>query len=78
MHRYFPAHALWAATALLAAGPALALSTATSRLADFRIGLTDLDPADGVVPTLVLNPGTGGFASTAFARSRRATFFSAS
>ncbi len=56
MHRYFPAHALWAATSLLAAGPALALSTATTTLADFRIGLTGLDPSDGVPPTLVLDP----------------------
>jgi len=56
MHRFSPAHALWAATSLLAAGPALALSTVTSTLADFRIGLTDLDPSDGVAPTLVLDP----------------------
>ena len=56
MHRSLPAHVLFAATALLAASPALALSTVTSTLADFHIALTDLDPTDGVAPTLVLDP----------------------
>lgn len=56
MHRSLPAHVLFAATALLAASPALALSTVTSTLADFHIALTDLDPTDGVAPTLTLDP----------------------
>lgn len=56
MHRFTPAHALWAAASMLAAGPALASSTATTTLADFQIWLTDLSPSDGVAPTLVLDP----------------------
>ena len=56
MHRSFPVRALLAAAALLVAGPAFAVSTANTTLADFRILLTDLDPSDGVPPTLVLDP----------------------
>ena len=55
MHRSFPARALLAAAALLA-GPAHASSTASSTLADFHIVLTDLDPSDGLAPTLALDP----------------------
>ena len=56
MYRSFPAHALLAATALLAVGPAHAASTATSTLSDFHIVLTDLDPSDGVAPSVTLDP----------------------
>lgn len=55
MHRSFFAHALLAAAALLVAGPARALSTETGTL-DFSILLTDLDPSDGVAPSLTLDP----------------------
>jgi hypothetical protein len=41
---------------MFAAGPAQALTTTTATLADFRIGLTDLDPSDGVAPSFVLDP----------------------
>ena len=63
MHRSFSAHALLAAVALLVAGPARALSTETGTL-DFSIGLTDLDPSDGVAPSLTLDPQS---CSTVFA-----------
>ena len=63
MHRSFFAHALLAAAALLVAGPARALSTVAGTL-DFSIGLTDLDPSDGVAPSLTLDPQSR---STAFA-----------
>ena len=56
MHRSFPAHALVAAAALFAAGPAQALTTTTSTLADFHIEMTDLDPSDGIAPSLTLDP----------------------
>jgi hypothetical protein len=55
MQLSFFACALFSATGLLAAGPALAVSTATTTL-DLGIYLTDLDPSDGVAPTLVLDP----------------------
>ena len=55
MQLSFPAHALLAAAALLAASPARALSTETSTL-DFSIWLRDLDPSDGVAPSLTLDP----------------------
>src|SRR5476649_452715 len=55
MQRSFPAHALLAAAALLVAAPAHALSTETGTL-HFGIGLADLDPTDGVAPSLTLDP----------------------
>ena len=48
--------ALLAAAALLAAGPAHALSTETTTLSGFQIFVSDLDPSDGVAPTLWLDP----------------------
>ena len=56
MQLSFPVHALLAAAALVAPGPAHALSTETTTFADFHIGLADLDPSDGVSPTATLDP----------------------
>ena len=56
MRHSLPARALLAAAALLAAGPAHALSSATATYSDFHIGLADLDPSDGLAPSLVLDP----------------------
>jgi hypothetical protein len=55
MHRSFIAHALLATAALFAASSARALSTVSGTL-DFSIGLKDLDPSDGVAPSLTLDP----------------------
>jgi len=56
MHRFRPVHALLAAAALLAAIPAHGRATSSATLADFHIDLTDLDPSDGVAPSLTLDP----------------------
>lgn len=68
MHRSLPAHALLAAVALLVAGPARALSTETGTL-DFSIGLTDLDPSDGIAPSLTLDPQSHSTVSASEASS---------
>ncbi len=56
MHRFLAVHSLLAAVALLAADPAHGRATASTTLADFRIELTDLNPSDGVAPSLMLDP----------------------
>lgn len=56
MYRFRPVPALLAAAALLAALPAHGRATSSATLADFRIELTDLDPSDGVAPSLTLDP----------------------
>ena len=56
MHRFLPAHCLLAAALQFAAGPAQALTTTTATLADFQIGLTDLDPSGGVAPSMMFDP----------------------
>ena len=56
MRHSLPAQALLAAAALFATVPAHALSSATATFSDFHIGLTDLDPSDGLAPSLVLDP----------------------
>lgn len=63
MRHSLPARALLAAAALLAAGPAHALSSATATYSDFHIGLADLDPSDGLAPSLVLDPQSRSFVS---------------
>ena len=56
MNRSFAVPVAAAATALLAAGPAHAASTETSTLGGFHVTLTDLDPSDGVAPSVTLDP----------------------
>ena len=56
MHRFLPAHCLLAAAALLAAAPAQAHTSTSVTLADFQISLTDLDPSDGVAPSIMFDP----------------------
>ena len=56
MHRFHSVPALLAVAALLAADPAHGRATTSATLADFHIGLTDLDPSDGVTPSLTLDP----------------------
>ena len=51
--------AIAAAVASLAAMPAAA-STATAAMSDFRVELVDLDPADGIVPSLTFQDVQGG------------------
>lgn len=63
MKRVFPAAAV-AAALLLAAAPARATSSVTSTLHGLVFALDDLDPDDGVAPSLVLDPRAH---STAFA-----------
>jgi hypothetical protein len=55
MQPSFPAHALLAAAVLFIAGPAHALSTESGTLG-FSIALRDLNPADGIAPSLTLDP----------------------
>lgn len=50
------ASALLAAAALGVAASAQAQTTTTATLAGFRIDLADLDPSDGLAPSLVLDP----------------------
>ena len=69
MHRSFPFHVLLAAAALLVAGPARALSTETSTLV-FGIALSDLDPSDGIAPSLTFDPQSR---STVFAGEASST-----
>lgn len=45
-----------ACAALLAAGHCQAQTTTTATLADFHVELTDLDPSDGIAPSLGLDP----------------------
>jgi hypothetical protein len=56
MRHFLPVHALLAAAALLAADPAHGRATTSVTLSDFHIELTDLDPSDGVAPSLTFNP----------------------
>ena len=56
MHPSIRVRTLLAAAALLAAGPAGALSTTTSTLSGFQFRVTDLDPSDGVAPSFALDP----------------------
>jgi hypothetical protein len=65
MQRSFSVHALLAAAALLVAGAAHAQSTATATYG-FQILLTDLDPSDGIDPSVTLDPASR---SSAFASS---------
>jgi len=55
MNRSSSALVLLATAASCAGGLAQAQTTTTATLADFHIGLTDLDPSDGVAPSLVLD-----------------------
>jgi hypothetical protein len=45
------------ALAVLAATPALATSLATARMENFTYELRDLDPLDGIAPSIVFGPG---------------------
>jgi hypothetical protein len=55
MHHSLSDRALLGVAALIVASTAQASTTATSTLADFHIEVTDLDPSDGVAPSLVLD-----------------------
>lgn len=55
MQGSIPVHALLAAAALFATGAANAQSSATSTI-DLRFSLADLDPSDGIPPTLTFDP----------------------
>jgi len=56
MRHFIPVHALLAAVLLLVADLAHSRATTSATLADFRIELTDLDPSDGIAPSLTLDP----------------------
>ena len=56
MNPSFPTRVALIAAVLACAGAANATSTATSTFGDFHIGLTDLDPSDGVAPSVSLDP----------------------
>jgi hypothetical protein len=56
MQSSIPVRAVLAMAALLAAGAAHGVSTATATLGDFHIGVTDLDPSDGIAPSATLDP----------------------
>ena len=56
MQAFLPARAVLAAVALFAVGAAHAVSTETTAFGGFSIGLTDLDPSDGISPSATLDP----------------------
>lgn len=56
MHRFRLVPSLLAAVSLVAASPAHGRAETSATLADFRIELTDLDPSDGMAPSLTLDP----------------------
>jgi len=62
MQRFLPVHAFLAAAVLLATGATNAQTSATSTI-DLRFSLADLDPTDGILPTLTFDPDSRSTAS---------------